>query len=343
MSVGLNSGIDYTQWLQSSRANYTNGTSENISGTTASNSLERTGESDYFVSESGETCTDGKDDGKIGFFSAVGNALKGVGKTIVNGVKGMFTDSEGNFSLGKTLLSVGMAALCIAVPAVGVAACVVGGVMGAAQVGKGIYNAATADTDAEAKEAWQNIGGGAVTVAGSVVGGKASLSAMKNASTATNGLNSLEKGASLTSKVKAFAADARSSTVNNLSKAGSSIRSGVTAAKESIAEQGGVKQAAKNAASSLKDNAASVAQNLKDTAQSTFTKIKGQGIKQTIKNAGTSITELAKSLPAKGKQILTDLTDTNKSYNQLVAEYGYDNVAQVLQMLAGLEVSTQSI
>ena len=69
MTVGLNSGIDYTQWLQSSRANYTNGTSENISGATASNSLERTGESDYFVSESGETCTDGKDDGKIGFLS----------------------------------------------------------------------------------------------------------------------------------------------------------------------------------------------------------------------------------------------------------------------------------
>ena len=105
--------------------------------------------SDAFVANS-DGCTDGKDDGKIGFFGAIGNAIKGVGKTIVNGVKGMFTNKEGKFSLGKTLLSIGTAALCIAVPAVGVAACVVGGAMGVVQVGKGIYNAATATTDAAA-------------------------------------------------------------------------------------------------------------------------------------------------------------------------------------------------
>lgn len=155
------------------------------------------------LSTSSEKCTDGKDDGKIGIFSAIGNAIKGVGKTVVNGVKGMFTDSNGNFSLGKTLLSVGTAAACIAFPAVGVAACAVGGVMGAVQVGKGIYNAATATTDAEAKEAWQNIGGGAFTVAASVTGAKAGVKAVKNTSTA-NALSSLDDTATLGQKAVAL-------------------------------------------------------------------------------------------------------------------------------------------
>ena len=171
----------------------------------------------YAVSANGETCTDGKDDGKIGFFDAVKNIFKGAAKTLVNGVKGMFTDSEGNFSLGKTLLSIGAAAICITFPAVGLAACAIGGVMGAVQVGKGVYNAATAETDAEAKEAWQNIGGGALTVAGSVVGAKASLGAIKATSTAggnVSALSQLDDGASLAQKAVALGKDAVSSTKN---------------------------------------------------------------------------------------------------------------------------------
>ena len=73
--------------------------------------------------ETGNTCTDGKDDGKIGFFGAIGSAIKGIGKGIVNGVKGMFTGKDGKFSLGKTLLSIGTVALCVACPAVGAVAC----------------------------------------------------------------------------------------------------------------------------------------------------------------------------------------------------------------------------
>ncbi len=172
---------------------------------------------DYAVSASGETCTDGKDDGKIGFFDAVKNIFKGAAKTVVNGVKGMFTDSEGNFSLGKTLLSVGAAALCITFPAVGLAACAIGGVMGAVQVGKGVYNAATAETDAEAKEAWQNIGGGTITVAGSVVGAKASIGAIKATSTAggnVSALSQLDDSATLAQKAVALGKDAVSSTKN---------------------------------------------------------------------------------------------------------------------------------
>lgn len=179
----------------------------------ATNSIRYENDSTNF-STSKERCTDGKDDGKIGLLSAVGNAVKGVGKTIVNGVKGMFTNSEGKFSLGKTLLSLGTAAVCIAFPAVGVAACAIGGAMGAVQVGKGVYNAATAKTDAEAKEAWQNIGGGAFTVAASVTGAKAGVKAVKSTSTATNGLASLDDTATLGQKAVALSKDMVSSTRN---------------------------------------------------------------------------------------------------------------------------------
>ncbi len=171
---------------------------------------------------SSETCTDGKDDGKIGFLGALGNMVKGVGKTIVNGVKGMFTDKEGNFSLGKTLLSIGTAALCIAVPAVGVAACAVGAVAGGVQVAKGAIAASQAETDAEAKEAWQNIGGGAFTAAISVVGAKAGVKSVKASSTAgANGgsaLSEVGNKASIIKKATALGKDAISSTKNNLSK-----------------------------------------------------------------------------------------------------------------------------
>lgn len=189
--------------------------------------------SDSYSSSNDNTCTDGKDDGKIGFFSAIGNAIQGVGKTIVNGVKGMFTNKEGKFSLGKTLLTIGTAALCVAVPAVGVAACAVGGVMGAVQVGKGIGKAVTAETDAEAKQAWEDIGGGTFGVAMSVVGVKSGMKAVGKSSTAglanlddaaaaaakangkTSALSQLDDAATFGQKAKAFKNDMISSTQNS--------------------------------------------------------------------------------------------------------------------------------
>ncbi len=159
-------------------------------------------------------CTDGKDDGKISFWSKVGNAIKGVGKSIVKGVKGMFTNKEGKFSFGKTLLSIGTIAASIAFPAVGLTLCAAGAVAGGVQVVKGGVRAAKATTDTEAKEAWQNIGAGTFQVAASVAGAKASLGAMKATSTASNGLASLSKDATLGQKASALWADAKSSTVN---------------------------------------------------------------------------------------------------------------------------------
>lgn len=176
-------------------------------------------------------CTDGNDDGHISFWSKVGNTVKGVGKAIVGGIKGMFTNKEGKFSLGKTLLSVGVIAASIAFPAVGLALCAVGAVAGGAQIVKGGIKASKAKTDAEAKEAWQNIGAGTFQVAASVAGAKASLGAMKATSTATNGLASLSKDATLGQKASALLADAKSSTVNRFNTITNQAKTLVTRAE----------------------------------------------------------------------------------------------------------------
>lgn len=321
-----------------------------------------------------EGCTDGKDDGKIGIFSAIGNAIKGVGKTIVNGVKGMFTDSEGNFSLGKTLLSIGTAAACIAFPAVGVAVCAVGGAMGAVQVGKGIYKAATAETDAEAKQAWQEIGGGTFTVASSVLGAKAGLKAVKATSTAgTNGasaLSQLDDTATLGQKAAALGKDMVSSTTNRASSIKSGVQQAVTGLKTSYGEtaigkaeaalkaakasgnaddiaaaEAALKQARSEAAAGLKSG-------IKDTATQLWKDIKGKvtkenaaqvwdNIKTTVKN--TSIKDIGSKLTGTAKSIYTELTSGTSTYAQVVQQYGYENVAQVLQYLGGTLYASETI
>lgn len=129
-------------------------------------------------------CTDDKDDGKIGFWAAAGNLIQGVGKGLVNGIVGCFTNKEGKFSLGKTLFSLGAAAVCIAFPAVGLVACGIGAVLGGAKVIGGIKNVFSAQNDAQAKQAWENIGEGGFTVASSVLGAKASYKAIGKTSTA---------------------------------------------------------------------------------------------------------------------------------------------------------------
>ncbi|MBE7704203.1 MAG: hypothetical protein E7Z90_00150 [Cyanobacteria bacterium SIG29] len=250
-SINSIGGINYKDWQglpsQTTVSNPTEIHTKSISGT----------ETDSFESsKKPDNCKDGKDDGKIGFWGALGNAIKGVGKTIVNGVKGMFTNKEGKFSLGKTLLSIGTVALCIAVPAVGVAACVVGGTMGAIQVGKGIHKAATAETDAQAEQAWQEIGGGTFTVAASIVGAKGGMKAMKT-SAAKSGASALQNvddaiaaGQKVTfrQRAKAFGSDAVSSAKYNINQAKTTFKP--------YAEAGKIKYAEAKAAKIQKNSAA---------------------------------------------------------------------------------------
>lgn len=244
--------IDYTQWRTKSITDMSVPVHAQIS-----QPIQQEGDNAQLSNTSSETCTDGKDDGKIGFGSALWNIIKGIGKTAVNMVKGCFTNSEGKFSLGKTLLSVGTAALCIAFPAVGLVACGVGAVAGAVQFGKGFYNAVTADTDAEAKEAWQNVGGGALTTGLSIVGAKASYGAVMKTSTAgasaagfnkaeiaelqglgenCSAMGQLGKDASLLSKGSALLKDMGSSTANRANAIRTSVTSSLTTSKNVKAE-----------------------------------------------------------------------------------------------------------
>lgn len=134
-------------------------------------------------------CTDGKDDGNIGFFSALGHAVKGGIKFIT----GMFTDEKGDFSLSQTLKTAGAAALIAAatfIPVVGPfvvpALCAYGMVDGGLKIAKGFCNAMDAETDGEAKAAWENVGSGATEGFLSYTGYKASggFSAAREAASA---------------------------------------------------------------------------------------------------------------------------------------------------------------
>ncbi len=119
---------------------------------------------------------DGLDDGYISGKEKCKNFFKGVG----NFFKGLVCDENGNFSWKRTLTTVAVTAGAVALTvATGGAATpflvAAGAAMGAVQVGKGAYKAATAKTDAEAAAAWQEIGSGTTAVVGSVAGAKGAL------------------------------------------------------------------------------------------------------------------------------------------------------------------------
>ena len=119
---------------------------------------------------------DGLDDGYISGKEKCKNFFKGVG----NFFKGMVCDENGKFSWKRTLKTVAIAAgaaVICAIPGGAIALTAVGATMGAIQLGKGAYKAATAKTDAEAAAAWQDMGAGTTAIVGSVAGAKGALKA----------------------------------------------------------------------------------------------------------------------------------------------------------------------
>ena len=116
-----------------------------------------------------------KDDGKIGIFGALKNLVKG-------GVKfftGMFTDENGNFSIGQTLKTAAIAAAvgatCILTAGTAVPAIIAAAGVGISGLGmaKSAYDIVTADTDAEAEAAWQSLGSNTVATGLAITGAKA--------------------------------------------------------------------------------------------------------------------------------------------------------------------------
>ncbi len=154
---------------------------------------------------------------KFGFWDGV----KSVGKGAVGIVTDMFTtkDEKGerHFSLGKTVLTAGVAALAIGAtilcPPLGVALAVGGAAMSGVQVVKGISDASSAKTYADKDAATQEIAQGAVGGLLSVLGFKGA-NALKAAKTAK-----AAEGLTGTTKVLTTAAKTAATTTENAEKA----------------------------------------------------------------------------------------------------------------------------
>lgn len=119
-------------------------------------------------------CTDGADDGKIGFFSKVGNFFEGMAKTVVGGAKNFFSDPK---KVAKTaLIGAGLFVLSCFPPvgtAIAATIAIAGGVKlianGVKTIKEGVQNAKSATTDAAAKDAWEQIGNGSLKTGVGVV------------------------------------------------------------------------------------------------------------------------------------------------------------------------------
>lgn len=277
-------------------------------------------ESDSATFSTSKRKEEDKYDGKIGLFGIIKNVGKGALKSVGEGIKSCFLNENGKFSIGRTLLSLGTAATCIAIPALGFSACALGAVIGGGQLISGTYNALTADSDREAEEAWQNVGSGGLMLTVSVFGGKASLNAMKTSairSGAGSAINKLDKNSSIIDVAKAFKADSANSTKYNLSQLKrngfshidiSSLddtisKENIQAATEIVTENVGV------------DDIATITNAVKQSSN-----------KAAIKKAIGKISEPA-------QKIYEQLIEKNIPIGKIIEQFGLDNVIQVLNTI----------
>ena len=124
-------------------------------------------QSDIYLSK------DGMDDGKISF----GEKLVNFGKGLVAPIKNMFSSPK-NIAI-TALSALGAAALIVLTGGAAAPVMVGAGIIGGGiQIAKGIKKQSNAVTDAQAAEAWKDMGSGTFTVGASVAGAKASLKAV---------------------------------------------------------------------------------------------------------------------------------------------------------------------
>ncbi len=120
-----------------------------------------------------KVCTDNADDGKLSFkeaASSFGKGLLGVVKSVIkHPIKTGLAVAAG----AALTVATGGAALPVLVAA--------GVTIGTGQIGYGIYKAATAKTDGEAKQAFETIGNGTFAVTASALSAKGALNAASKA------------------------------------------------------------------------------------------------------------------------------------------------------------------
>lgn len=145
---------------------------------------------DSYVSQKGNTCTDGNDDGKIGIFSKIGNTIEGVGKTAVNMVKGAVKHPF------KTAAMIGACFIPVVGPFIAGGLATYGVAKGVSTVASGVSTAMSATNDAQAKDAWESIGEGTFTAGLSGLALKGSAGQLKSqlngGSTTVNALKKLK-------------------------------------------------------------------------------------------------------------------------------------------------------
>lgn len=275
----INKTIDYTKMLERMHAQQQANATQ---GTVATNpvSTSNTMPADTYVpsKQSTETCTDGKDDGKIGFWNGVGQFFKGAAKGLVNGVKGMFLDENGKFSIKNTLktaLTIGACFIPVAGPYIAAGLCVVGAVKGGAGMIKSISNAAKAETDAEKKEALQSLGGNTLTTGLSVAGLKGATGAIARQSgfTSVLGKTNSIRSSIVESGVRATAKQMGSSFTNYY---GTAWKTGVANAKGATTMSrvaSGTKAVIKEGAKGTAQNAISAGKAIKNKATETYNKL----------------------------------------------------------------------
>lgn len=202
------------------------------------------------------TCTDGKDDGKIGLWEGIKSFAKGAVKSVTN----MFSSPK-NFL--KTL-AVGAASAALVAVTGGAATpfLIAGGaIAGGIQAGKGIYQATQAETDAEKRAALENVGGGTASIAMSVAAGKAYAK-----STTVNGVNQNLFGKGSLDTYKNAYHFSKENIATNFGKMTSSVKA---SAKNAYNNFGNVKSAFKAGAETFKANM----KNNADIIDGTYTEI----------------------------------------------------------------------
>lgn len=190
----------------------------------------------------------------------------------------MVLDENGNFSLKNTLktaLTIGACFIPVAGPYIAGALCVAGAVKGGAGMIKGAYNAATADTDAEKKEALQSLGGNTLTTGLSVAGLKGSAGAIAKQSgfSSVLGKTNSIKSSIINSGVKATAKQLGSAYTNYY---GSAWANGVANAKGATTMSrvaSGTKEVIKQGAKGAAENAIGAGKAIKNKASETYNKI----------------------------------------------------------------------
>ena len=300
------------------------------------------------------TCTDGVDDGKIGIDGVLINLGEGILKGFADGITGMFTDSNGNFSLAKTLTTVAVGGLCVAFPAVGVAACAIGAVSGGTQIYKGFAAMGDAKTDAEAKAIWENIGAGGSTVVGCVLGAKASVGAMKGSSTAAidDVLKNIDNADDIAGALKnaninnadEIANALKGVDLNNADDVSQALSKIDTSAlgqlkgqnlqgSENITQR--IAALGKDALSSTKNNGVKLANNVKNglsSLQSEKSKIQSEinSMKKALENVDDADEAAELSEAIKLKKQMLESADDSSPFSQAVKEK-FDNYKQTKQ------------